>query len=107
MQARYAELHLKAYATQVMIAARGLSTCPKSKIVKDNLDAFCDMWTGLLGDITSVSKETLEVTQAISKSDRSEYLSLPRPGVSVSNGRCHTHFIRTAGPAPFDWTAQL
>lgn len=87
MQARFAELHLKVYASQVLIAARGLSACPKSKIVKDNLDAFCEMWTGLLGDITSVSKETLEVTQAISKSDRSEYLSLPRPGVSFQKIR--------------------
>lgn len=40
------------------------------------------MWTWLSGDVTSVSKEVIEMVQAISKPDRA-YLSLPRPGVSV------------------------
>lgn len=64
-----------------MTAARGLSSHPNSKIAKENLEVFSDMWQWLSGDIATVSKEVVETAQAISKPDRAEYLSLPRPGV--------------------------
>lgn len=73
---------MRIYGPQVLTAARGLSTHPSSKIGKENLDVFSEMWQCLSGDITSVSKEIIETVQAISKPDRAEYLSLPRPGVS-------------------------
>lgn len=74
---------MRIYGPQVLTAARGLSAHPNSKIAKENLEVFSDMWQWLSGDVTSVSKEVIETVQAISKPDRTEYLSLPRPGVSV------------------------
>lgn len=41
------------------------------------------MWQWLCSDITLISKEVLDLAQNRSKIDKSEYLSLPRPGVSV------------------------
>ncbi|XP_031632491.1 alpha-catulin isoform X2 [Contarinia nasturtii] len=79
-QAKFTEVNLRIYGPQVLTAARALSAHPNSKIAKENLDVFCDMWQWLSGDATSVSKELIETVQAISKPDRTEYLSLPRPG---------------------------
>lgn len=47
------------------------------------------MWQWLSGDVTSVSKESIEMAQAMTKPDRNEYLSLPRPGVSSH----HFHLV--------------
>lgn len=82
IQAKFTEINLRIYGPQVLTAARGLSTHPSSKIGKENLDVFSEMWQWLSGDMTSVSKEIIETVQAVSKPDR-EYLSLPRPGVSI------------------------
>lgn len=41
------------------------------------------MWQWLASDVLSVSKDVIEMAHAISKPDRLEYLSLPRPGVSI------------------------
>lgn len=73
---------MRIYGPQVITAARALSAHPNSKIAKENLEVFSDMWQWLSGDVASVSKEVIETVQAISKPDRTEYLSLPRPGVS-------------------------
>lgn len=83
IQAKFTEINLRIYGPQVLTAARGLSTHPNSKIAKENLDVFNDMWQWLSGDMTSISKEIIETIQAISKPDRAEYLSLPRRGVST------------------------
>lgn len=56
---------------------------PNSKIAKENLEVFADMWQWLASDVNAISKEIIEMVQALSKPDRTEYLSLPRPGVSV------------------------
>lgn len=83
VQAKFTEINLRIYGPQVLTAARALSSHPSSKIAKENLDVFTDMWQWLAGDVTSVSKEIIEYAQAIAKPDRTEYLSLPRPGVSI------------------------
>ncbi|XP_055312138.1 alpha-catulin [Sitodiplosis mosellana] len=80
IQAKFTEINLRIYGPQVLTAARALSAHPNSKIAKENLEVFSDMWQWLSGDVTSVSKEVIETVQAISKPDRTEYLSLPRPG---------------------------
>lgn len=82
IQAKFTEINLRIYGPQVLTAARALSAHPNSKIAKENLEVFSDMWQWLSGDVTSVSKEVIETVQAITKPDRTEYLSLPRPGVS-------------------------
>lgn len=81
IHAKFTEINLRIYGPQVLTAARGLSAHPNSKIAKENLDVFSDMWQWLSGDVNSASKEIIETVQAISKPDRAEYLSLPRPGV--------------------------
>lgn len=64
-----------------MTAAKTLSLYPSSKIAKENLEVFADMWQWLLSDVTSVAKEVLELAQG--KPEKQVYLSLPRPGVSI------------------------
>lgn len=59
---------------------------PTSKVAKENLEVFTDMWQWLASDVSAVSKEVIDVAQAIAKpdpNDHNEYLSLPRPGVSI------------------------
>lgn len=83
IQAKFTEINLRIYGPQVLTAARALSSHPNSKIAKENLDVFSDMWQWLTGDVTSFSKEILEMSQCGPKPDRTEYSSLPRPGVSI------------------------
>lgn len=56
---------------------------PASKVARENLEVFTEMWQWLSGDISTVAKDIMEVAQAITKPDLNEYLSLPRPGVSI------------------------
>lgn len=85
VQAKFTEINLRIYGPQVITAARVLSNYPSSKIAKENLEVFVDMWQWLASDVTSVSKEVIELAQSQVKPDRLEYLSLPRPGVSITN----------------------
>ncbi|XP_055705579.1 alpha-catulin isoform X1 [Phlebotomus papatasi] len=80
VQAKFMEINLKIYAPQVITAARALSAHPSSKIAKENLEVFVDMWQWLASDVSTVSKEIIEMAQAQTKPDKTEYLSLPRPG---------------------------
>lgn len=82
VHAKFMEINLKIYGPQVLTAARVLSTYPASKAAKENLDVFTDMWQWIASDVTSVSKEVIEVAQQETKPDKFEYQSLPRPGVS-------------------------
>lgn len=82
VHAKFMEINLKIYGPQVLTAARVLSTYPASKAAKENLDVFTDMWQWIASDVTSVSKEVIELAQQATKPDSYEYQSLPRPGVS-------------------------
>lgn len=62
---------------------------PNSKIAKENLEVFADMWQWLASDVNAISKEIIEMVQALSKPDRTEYLSLPRPGVRKTKRKGH------------------
>lgn len=78
---------------------------PNSKIAKENLEVFADMWQWLASDVNAISKEIIEMVQALTKPDRTEYLSLPRPGVrknilnflltTSDNGKCSIKFRNT------------
>lgn len=81
VQAKFTEINLRIYGPQVITAARALSTHPTSKIAKENLEVFADMWQWLASDVNLISKEIIEVVESCGKPDRTEYLSLPRPGV--------------------------
>lgn len=83
MYAKFAEINLRIYGPQLLTAARGLSMHPASKVAKENLEVFTEMWQWLSGDISTVAKDIMEVAQAITKPDLNEYLSLPRPGVRI------------------------
>jgi len=103
VQSKFTEINLRIYGPQVIFivlfyllqtyykqnilkvitAARALSSHPSSKITKENLEVFADMWQWLASDISSVSKEIIDMSQSLSRPDCHEYLSLPRPGVST------------------------
>jgi len=83
VQAKYGEINLKIYGPQVVVAARTLCSNPTSKIAKENLEVFIDMWQSLMDDVAALANEIAEVcrTRAMNKQ---VYHSLPRPGVSLN-----------------------
>lgn len=83
VQVKFTEINLRIYGPQVITAARALLTYPTSKIAKENLEVFADMWQWLASDVNLISKEIIDVVATLGKPDRTEYLSLPRPGVSI------------------------
>ncbi|XKL59885.1 hypothetical protein PGB90_000901 [Kerria lacca] len=75
--AKHAEINLKIYAPQVVAAAHTLAQHPSSKIAKENLEVFADMWQSLTLDISSICKEVMERQKV---PEKQTYMSLPRPG---------------------------
>lgn len=86
VQVKFTEINLRIYGPQVITAARALLAYPSSKLAKENLEVFSDMWQWLAGDVSAISKEIIDVVESLGKPDRIEYLSLPRPGVSKGGG---------------------
>ncbi|XP_055532430.1 alpha-catulin isoform X2 [Wyeomyia smithii] len=81
VQAKFTEINVRIYGPQVITAARALITHPQSKIAKENLEVFVDMWQWLSTDVTAITKEVIDLAQTSTKADKTtEYLSLPRPG---------------------------
>ncbi|XP_055592489.1 alpha-catulin isoform X7 [Uranotaenia lowii] len=81
VQAKFTEINVRIYGPQVITAARALTSHPQSKIAKENLEVFVDMWQWLSTDVTTITKEVIDLAQSSSKGDKTtEYLSLPRPG---------------------------
>ncbi|XP_031837129.1 alpha-catenin related isoform X4 [Nomia melanderi] len=78
VSAKFTAINLKMYGPQVLTAARTLARHPTSKIAKENLEVFADMWQWLMNDVTSVAKDVLELHQ--NRSEKQVYMSLPRPG---------------------------
>ncbi|XP_049816325.1 alpha-catulin [Schistocerca nitens] len=79
VSAKYTEINLRIYGPQVITAAHTLSLHPTSKIAKENLEVFADMWQALASDVQTVSKEIVEQCQG-RQSGKQVYMSLPRPG---------------------------
>ncbi|XP_076293574.1 alpha-catenin related isoform X2 [Lasioglossum baleicum] len=78
VSAKFTAINLKMYGPQVLTAARTLARHPTSKIAKENLEVFADMWQWLMNDVTSVAKDVLELHQ--NRPEKQVYMSLPRPG---------------------------
>ncbi|KAK0095970.1 hypothetical protein PV326_006902 [Microctonus aethiopoides] len=74
----FTEINLRIYGPQVVTAAHTLARYPTSKIAKENLEVFADMWQWLMSDVTTVAKDVLELCQ--SRPEKQVYMSLPRPG---------------------------
>ena len=60
IRARHAQINLKIYGPQVVHAATTLCKDPRSKISKDNLDAFSDVWLQLVEDVIRVTERVAE-----------------------------------------------
>jgi len=84
VQAKYGEINLKIYGPQVAVAARTLCSNHTSKIAKENLEVFVEMWASPMDDVQTLANEIADVCRAKAQ-DKQVYTSLPRPGVrSVS-----------------------
>ncbi|XP_011699844.1 PREDICTED: alpha-catulin-like [Wasmannia auropunctata] len=79
VSAKFTEINLRIYGPQVVTAAHTLARHPTSKIAKENLEVFADMWQWLMTDVTTVAKDVLELSQ--NRPEKQVYMSLPRPGV--------------------------
>ncbi|KAL1130353.1 hypothetical protein AAG570_013291, partial [Ranatra chinensis] len=77
VSARYTEINVKIYGPQVVTAAMTLTQHPTSKLAKENLEVFADMWQSLMTDLTSICKEIMETGK---QPEKQTYMSLPRPG---------------------------
>ncbi|XP_046630539.1 alpha-catulin isoform X1 [Neodiprion virginianus] len=78
VSAKFTEINLRIYGPQVVTAAHTLARHPTSKIAKENLEVFADMWQWLMSDVTAVAKDVLELSQ--NRPEKQVYMSLPRPG---------------------------
>ncbi|XP_011309733.1 alpha-catulin isoform X2 [Fopius arisanus] len=78
VSAKFTEINLRIYGPQVVTAAHTLARYPTSKIAKENLEVFADMWQWIMSDVTTVAKDVLELSQ--SRPEKQVYMSLPRPG---------------------------
>lgn len=70
---------LKVYGPQVTSAYQTLCTHPMSKIAKENVEVFMDVWQSLVSDVAALSREVGQLCRATGQ-DAPGYLSLPRPG---------------------------
>ncbi|XP_033207723.1 alpha-catulin isoform X4 [Belonocnema kinseyi] len=75
---KFTEINLRIYGPQVVTAAHTLARHPTSKIAKENLEVFADMWEWLTTDVTTVAKDILDFSQR--RLEKQVYMSLPRPG---------------------------
>ncbi|XP_028046683.1 alpha-catulin isoform X3 [Monomorium pharaonis] len=78
VSAKFTEINLRIYGPQVVTAAHTLARYPNSKIAKENLEVFADMWQWIMTDVTTVAKDVLELSQ--NRPEKQVYMSLPRPG---------------------------
>ncbi|XP_071530829.1 alpha-catulin isoform X3 [Panulirus ornatus] len=79
--AKYGEINLRIYGPQVVTAAQTLCLYPTSKIAKENVEVFADMWLNLVGDVKSLTKDIGDQITAENKPpEKQVYMSLPRPG---------------------------
>ncbi|XP_046384624.1 alpha-catulin [Ischnura elegans] len=77
--AKHSEIGLRTYGPQVVTAAQSLARHPTSKIAKENLEVFADMWQSLMGDVAQVAQEvTVQCRNRVP--EKQVYMSLPRPG---------------------------
>ncbi|XP_054277543.1 alpha-catulin isoform X2 [Macrosteles quadrilineatus] len=77
VSARYTEINLRIYGPQVVTASLTLSQHPTSKIAKENLEVFADMWQALMTDVVNVCKDVID---SLRQPEKQTYMSLPRPG---------------------------
>ncbi|KDR21554.1 alpha-catulin isoform X2 [Zootermopsis nevadensis] len=80
VSAKYAEINLRIYGPQVVTAAHTLSIHPTSKIAKENVEVFADMWDALMSDVTAVTKDVVDLCNRSMDDNKQVYMSLPRPG---------------------------
>ncbi|GFG30469.1 hypothetical protein Cfor_09311 [Coptotermes formosanus] len=80
VSAKYAEINLRIYGPQVVTAAHTLSIHPTSKIAKENVEVFADMWDALVSDVTAVAKDVVDLCGRSMDDSKQVYMSLPRPG---------------------------
>ncbi|XP_069678069.1 alpha-catulin isoform X1 [Periplaneta americana] len=80
VSAKYAEINLRIYGPQVVTAAHTLSIHPTSKIAKENVEVFADMWDALVSDVTAVAKDVVDLCGRSMEDNKQVYMSLPRPG---------------------------
>uniref|UniRef100_A0A3B4BRQ3 Alpha-catulin n=1 Tax=Pygocentrus nattereri TaxID=42514 RepID=A0A3B4BRQ3_PYGNA len=80
----HAEETFHVIGPQIISAAQTLALHPNSKIAKENLDVFCEAWESQLSDMAILLKEINDVFEG-RRGDKRTYLSLPRPGVSISH----------------------
>ncbi|XP_013780387.1 alpha-catulin-like [Limulus polyphemus] len=70
---------LKVYGIQVLNASHTLCMHQTSKIAKENLDVFMEVWQSLVNDVASISSEIAELCRG-KLPEKPVYMSLPRPG---------------------------
>uniref|UniRef100_A0A4W6CU61 Alpha-catulin n=2 Tax=Lates calcarifer TaxID=8187 RepID=A0A4W6CU61_LATCA len=79
----HAEETFHVIGPQIISAAQTLALHPSSKIAKENLEVFCEAWESQLCDMALLLREINDVFEG-RRGDKRPYLSLPRPGVSIT-----------------------
>lgn len=61
-QASHVSINLRIYGPQVILAAKILTKFPLSSVASENFDAFNEMWSWLVAEVTNISRKILETT---------------------------------------------
>lgn len=68
-QAGHVSINLRIYGPQVILAAKILTKFPLSSAASENFDAFVEMWTWLVTEVSLVSKKIVESTADVNETD--------------------------------------
>jgi len=77
------ETSLQVYGSQLVSASHTLALHPNSKIAKENLEVFAEVWHSLVSDVAQLSREVSELLRGCPL-ESSIYTSLPKARTSSS-----------------------
>ncbi|KAI9578901.1 alpha-catulin-like [Glossina fuscipes] len=80
-QASHVSINLRIYGPQVILAAKILTKFPLSNVASENFEAFTDMWTFLVAEVTDVAKRILEATADVNDQGL-KYLTLENTSIA-------------------------
>ncbi|XP_054166847.1 alpha-catulin-like [Oppia nitens] len=78
IKSKHLEMSLEVHGQQLIAACHTLAVHPNSKIAKENLDVFADVWHLLCGDLTQLAREVSEHVRGCPQLENSVYLPQQR-----------------------------
>ena len=81
---KHTEQSLEVYGQQLLAASQTLATHPSSKIAKENLDVFVDVWHLLCSDLAHLAREACELVKGRPLDSTGPYVAHTAKSVSIA-----------------------